>query len=75
MAVNVERAPQIRPRWPSDAADPGQVHLKYDPPADELTLYFAGRPRGGVCDPINEPGGETLPSSSTRRRTRSSASR
>ena len=57
MAVNVERARQVRPRWPSDAVDPAQVHLNYDPPADELTLYFAGRPRGGVCDPINEPGG------------------
>ncbi len=57
MAVNVESPPGLRPRWPSDPIDPARVDFDYDPPADEVILYFAGRPHGGVCDPINEPGG------------------
>lgn len=57
MAVNVESPSQLRPLWPSEAIDPAGVDFDYDPPADEVTLYFVGRPPGGVCDPINEPGG------------------
>lgn len=57
MAVKGEDATQRRPTWPSAPIDPRHVDLSYYPPADELMLYFPGRRHGGVCDPINEPGG------------------
>ncbi len=44
-----------RPRWPTDPIDVTRVDLDYDAPADELTLFFAGRPLPSYCDPIDAP--------------------
>jgi len=49
----------IRPRWPSEPIDPTGVQIHYNPLADELTLYFPGRPRRGVSDRIGSPGRES----------------
>lgn len=44
------------PRWPDDRIDPARVDVDYDPPSDELTLYFGGKPVPSVVDPIDSPG-------------------
>ena len=55
MAVSAS-ATGAAPRWPSDPIDPARVDVDYYPPADEPTVYFPDRPRGGVCDSISVPG-------------------
>ena len=57
MAVIVRNAPPA-PRWPAETGDPARAYVAYDAPADELVVYFEGRPRGGVCDPIDALGGD-----------------
>ena len=58
MALIAPAAPPLpAPWWPSEPIDPTRVVAAYDPPADELTVYFSDRVRGGVCDPIAEAEG------------------
>ena len=45
-----------RPRWPAGPIDPTAIDLDYDPPADELTLYFGGKPVPAFGDPLDAPG-------------------
>ena len=61
MAVNIEHAStDARPRWPAEPIDPTRVDVDYDVPADELTLFFGGRPVPSVCDPFEAPGFEDV---------------
>ena len=44
---------QSRPRWPVEPIDAACVDVDYYPPADELTLYFGGRPVPALTDTID----------------------
>ena len=45
----------FHPRWPTRGIDPARVWEDYDPVADELLVYFGGKPVGAVNVPINTP--------------------
>jgi hypothetical protein len=47
-----------RPRWPTAPIDPTVVSVSYDAPADELILYFGGRPVPSFTDQIDAPDGD-----------------
>jgi hypothetical protein len=51
---------EIRPRWPAEPIDPAGVDLDYNGPADELTLFFGGRPVPSYCDPFDVEGFEDV---------------
>ncbi len=53
-----DRPPDPRPRWPTEPIDVARVDFQYNPPADELTLFFDGRPLPSYCDPIDAPEGD-----------------
>lgn len=50
----------LRPAWPSAEIDPSRVDIDYYPPADEVTLYFGGRPVSAVSDFLAAPGFEDV---------------
>ena len=60
MAMNVDVVSEVRPRWPASPIDPAGVDLDYDPPADELTLFFGGKPVPSYCDPFHVDGYEDV---------------
>ena len=45
----------FHPRWPTRGIDPARVWEDYDPVADELLVFFGGKPVGAVNVPINTP--------------------
>ncbi len=49
----IDRSSARQPRWPADPIDVAAVNFDYFPLADELTLFFAGRPLPSYCDPID----------------------
>lgn len=49
-----------RPTWPTEPIDPAGVDLDYNAPADELTLFFGGRPVPSYCDPFDVEGFEDV---------------
>lgn len=49
MALTQDRL-AIRPIWPPAAIDASGVDLDYYPPADELTVFFGGRPVPATSD-------------------------
>ena len=55
MAVNSGDV-QARPSWPDDPIDPSRACLFYSALADELVLYFGGRPVPSYVDWIDAPG-------------------
>lgn len=46
------------PWWPDTAPDPTRVDIDYDPPSDELTIFFGGEPVPAICDPVEALGGD-----------------
>jgi hypothetical protein len=46
-----------RPRWPARSSlDLASAYVSYDPPADELIVYFGGKPVPKYVSPIDSPG-------------------
>ena len=61
MAVNVAGTDgQARPRWPVAPFDPGLAYVDYGAVADELVVYFGGRPVPSFVDPIETPEGSAV---------------
>ena len=49
----------LGPRWPAlDAIDPARADVSYDALADELVVYFGGRPISNYVSPIDSPGND-----------------
>lgn len=46
------------PRWPAALPDPAAARVSYDEPADELTIFFGGKPVPAVSDPLDAPEGD-----------------
>src|SRR4051794_17210866 len=43
-------------QWPAESIDTRLAWVDYDVPADELLIYFGGKPVPAVSDPLNAPG-------------------
>ena len=60
MAVTVTSA-ESRPRWPRPGGiDPARCSVSYDPPADELVVYFGGTLVPKYVNPIDAPEADDL---------------
>lgn len=44
--------PWAAPTWPSRPVDPDRCYVSYHPPADELVVFFDGKPVPSYSDPI-----------------------
>lgn len=47
---------QNPPRWPATPVDLGIAWVDYDVRADELLIYFGGKPVPAISDPLDAPG-------------------
>lgn len=61
MAVNDAGTETVaRPLWPAAPFDPRLAYVDYGAVADELVVYFGGRPVASFVDSINAPEGSDV---------------
>lgn len=56
MTATTDVAPIADPTWLTDPIDPSGSYVAYDPAADELLVYFGGRPVPAYAAPLADPG-------------------
>ena len=48
------------PAWPARPFEPARANVHYNPPADEVVVYFGDRPVPAVSIDIADPGPDTI---------------